>query len=129
MTASPITDSVRRFLLTSSLTVPHVEAIVLLRGDRGSPWDAKRLGERLYVPERRAAQLLAELDAMHIVEPLPAETALFAYRPNDAVLASVLDELCEIYSKHVVDVSTLIHSMSDPVANQFAAAFRFRRDS
>jgi hypothetical protein len=39
-----IQDELRRFLLTSALTVPHVEAILLLRGDAAATREARRRG-------------------------------------------------------------------------------------
>jgi len=127
MTGQAIPDDLRRFLLASGLSVPHVEAILLLRGDVATNWDARRLASRVYVAERRAADMLGELAELGIVaaEEQPGE---YRYAPATPELAALLDALAETYARQLVDVTELIHAAADPVARQFAAAFRFRRE-
>jgi hypothetical protein len=122
-----IQDELRRFLLTSALTVPHVEAILLLRGDASTTWDARRLGMRLYVSEKRAGELLAELCEKGVVAPVEAPPG-YRYDPSTPELAALLDVLADTYARQLVDVTELIHTAADPAARQFAAAFRFRRE-
>ena len=71
MTASHIPDDVRRFLLGAIPSVPHLEALLLVRAEPDEPWTAARLARRLYVDENGAARLLRDLDAIyarHVVE-------------------------------------------------------------
>ena len=127
MTGPAIQDELRRFILTSTLTVPHVEAILLLRKDAATNWDARRLASRLYVADKRAAELLAELCAMGMLartEDAPS----YRYAPSTPELATLLDHLADTYARQLVEVTELIHAAGDPVARQFAAAFRFRKE-
>ena len=55
----PIPDGVRRFVLTSIPTVPHLETLLLLWREPGSGWTAEDIARRLYVPVG-AAQALAD---------------------------------------------------------------------
>jgi hypothetical protein len=126
MAGKAIPDNLRRYLLASSLTVPHVEAILLLRHDPQSVWDAQTLASRLYVPERRGKQLLDELVEMQIAASTNAEQ--FTYRPHNAELASLLDLLAGAYARQLVEITRLIHTAASPAAEQFAEAFRFRKD-
>jgi hypothetical protein len=127
MAGKAIPDNLRRYLLASSLTVPHVEAILLLRHDPQSHWDAPALASRLYVPERRARQLLGELVEMRIFAE-DASAAQYTYRPQSAELASLLDQLADEYARHLVEITRLIHTATSTAAEQFADAFRFRKD-
>lgn len=127
MDGNAIPDDLRRFLLISRLTVPHVEAVLLLRGEAQPAWDAKRLASRLYLSELRAEDILRDLQELRIAAPIAGSTA-WAYAPN-ADLAATLDALAEHYGKHLVEITQLIHASSDPTAEKFAAAFRFRQDS
>lgn len=123
-----IPDDVRRFLLTSALSVPHVEAVLLMRREREAPWSSARLASRLYINEAVAARLLSDLSAQGIISSNTADQT-FAYRPATGELAAVLDGLDHAYSKHLLEVTRMIHLARDDTAQQFADAFRFRKDA
>jgi len=124
MTATPIPDDLRRFILTSVPSVPYLEAMLLLRSESGTGWTAPSLARRLYLPEARAAELLAQLKAAAVVS---AAAPTFTYAPGPD-LASMLDRLAELYAADLVAVTDLIHSSVDRRAFQFADAFRLRKD-
>ena len=128
MRGSNIPDELRRFLLTGALSVPHVEAILQLRGSP-SPWDAPRLAGRLYVRAGTAHTLLADLCAIGIAHFSDAHPAGYHYRPRTPELAALIDQLAHAYAHNLVDVTRLIHSMEDHKALDFADAFRFRKES
>lgn len=130
MRRAEIPEDVRRFILTSVPSVPYLEAILLLRADPDVGWDVPRLAARLYVPERQAAEVLAALEAAGIAHGEDhGETALFRYAPATAELRERLDALAQAYSANLVGVTDLIHSRIDKRAQQFADAFRLRKDS
>lgn len=125
---------VRRFLLTSIPSVPYLEALLLLRSGRDTAWKAADLARRLYVPEAAAAELLLGLAGAGIAERSPAAEPphpedAFVYRPATAELAALLDQVAHAYSVNLVAVTDLIHSRVDRRAQQFADAFRWRKDS
>lgn len=117
---------VRRFILTSVPSVPFLEAVLLLRSEPGVAWDAARLSRRLYVPERNAAELLAQLADSGSASLDPAGEGLL-YAPSDE-LGSLLDALAAAYAADLVAITDLIHSRIDKRAQQFADAFRFRKE-
>jgi hypothetical protein len=130
MRRAKLPDDVRRFILTSVPSVPYLEAILLLRADPDVGWDARRVAARLYVPERQAAELLSALGAAGIARGEDdGETALFRYAPATPELRERLDALAQAYSTNLVGVTDLIHSRIDKRAQQFADAFRLRKDS
>ena len=116
---------VRRFILTSIPSVPFLEAVLLLRANPGTEWDASQLARRLYVPDRTAAELAEQLRASGVAQP--GETGAVRYAPP-AELASLLDRLAEAYAADLVKITDLIHSRIDRRAQQFADAFRFRKE-
>jgi DNA-binding IclR family transcriptional regulator len=122
-----ISDELRRFLLTGSVSVPHVEAILQLRQRAPEAWDAERLGARIYVPTSRARNLLADLLAIGIVKAQDEDT--YTYSPATSELAMLLDQLAKANSEQLVTVTQLIHTAEERKAQGFAAAFRFRKDS
>lgn len=125
MTGEPIPDDVRRFLLARHLTVPHVEAILLMRRDPGRLWDAAGLAARLYVAPPVAASVLAELVDIGLAA---GSDGGVRYAPADAETRTLIDRLDEVYAKNLVEVARLIHSTRDRTAEEFAAAFRFRKE-
>jgi hypothetical protein len=44
-------------------------------------------------------------------------------------LRARIDQLAELYARHLVEVTLLIHSSLDRKAQQFADAFKWRKDN
>jgi len=126
MTGPELPPDVRRFILASVPSVPYLEAVLLLRAEPTRDWDAAQLARRLYVSERSAAELLAQLRDNGIAEAT-GQGAAVRYAPA-AELASLIDEVARAYAADLVTISGLIHSRIDRRARQFADAFRFRKD-
>jgi hypothetical protein len=129
MTLKALPDEVRRFILTSVPSVPYLEAILLLRSEAQAQWDAARVSSRLYIAEARAAELLEQLAAAGVAQRMEAPGACYRYQPGTAELAARLDMLAAVYANNLVVVTDLIHSRIDKRAQQFADAFRLRKDS
>lgn len=122
-------DEVRRFILTSVPSVPYLEAILLMLSDAQAQWDAARVARRLYVAEGKAAELLEQLAAAGVARRVEGLDGCFRYQPATPELAARLDQVAQAYSANLVAVTDLIHSRIDKRAQQFADAFRLRKDS
>ena len=127
--AAAISDELRRFLLTGTLSVPHVEAILQLRRQAPDAWDAERLAARIYVPTGRARDLLADLLAIGVIRAQREGDDSYVYSPRTTELATLLDQLAKAYTEQLVSVAQLIHTAAERKAQEFAAAFRFRKDT
>jgi hypothetical protein len=126
MSREPLPEALRRFVVLSIPSVPFVEALLLLRAAR-EPLATEAVARRLYMPEHSALQLLGQLHESRIVRPGPSE-GTHRYAPDED-LAGALELLARFYSTHLVDVTQLIHSRSARKAQQFADAFKIRKDS
>lgn len=124
MTAAAITGEVRRFLLAVVPSVPHLEALLLLRGQPRA-WAARELAQRLYLDEARVQGLLDELAQAGLVS---TDEGGVRFAPADADVAATVDAVALAYARHVVAVTQLIHSTSDRKAQRFADAFRLRKE-
>jgi hypothetical protein len=124
MSRGELPADVRRFILTSIPSVPFLEAVLLLRADPAHAWDVYRLSRRLYVSERVATELLQQLAASGIAAQAGAEVR---YAPVEE-LSGLVDALAAAYAADLVAVTDLIHSRIDKRAQQFADAFRFRKE-
>ncbi|NML45399.1 hypothetical protein HHL11_16720 [Ramlibacter sp. G-1-2-2] len=125
MNKGEVPAEVRRFILTSVPSVPYLEAVLLFRGEPGHAWDAAQLARRLYLPERAAGELLRALAEAGIVAD--AGDGRLRYAPSSE-LRAVIDQVAQAYAADLVAITDLIHSRIDRRAQQFADAFRFRKD-
>ena len=128
MNRKDLPDDIRRFILTSVPSVPYIESLLLLRREPGSSWNASLLARRIYVPEPQAAGLLDTLEASGIATRVAGEEDAFRYAPAPE-LAALLDRLATHYAANLLAITDLIHSGLNRRANQFADAFRWRKDS
>ena len=126
MSSNHLPPEVRRFILTSVPSVPYLEAVLLLRADPERAWDAAQLARRLYVPERRGVELAGQLRESGVAAAV-GEGGAVRYAPTGE-LSGLLDGVAQAYAADLVTVSSLIHSRIDRRAQQFADAFRFRKD-
>jgi hypothetical protein len=125
----PISDALRRFLLSGALTVPHVEAILQLRGTPDQPWEARNLAQRLYLRPDVAAGLLSDLIGMGLVEPDTERPESVRYLPATMDLAELMEQLALAYTTYLGAVARLIHSAEGRKAHAFADAFRFKKET
>ena len=127
MSLPELPADVRRFILTSVPSVPFLEAVLLLRAEPQKAWDAAQLARRLYVPEREGVELLQSLRGTGIGERAGDGVDTVRYAPTDE-LRTVLDRVAAAYAADLVTITDLIHSRIDRRAQQFADAFRFRKE-
>jgi hypothetical protein len=130
MAQQAIPEDIRRFVLTSIPSVPHLEALLLLRGTPG-PWSSAAVAERLYLGEKLATGLLDDLcsSGMARCSDTHGPGASYWYQPASELLSGTIDSLAEFYTRHLVEITHLIHSKHDRKAQQFADAFKWRKDS
>jgi hypothetical protein len=128
MNRQPLPDDIRRFVLTSVPSVPYIESLLLLRREAASTWNPAQLARRIYVSEAQAAQLLETLEASGVAASVEGEEKTYRYAPS-AELARMLDRVAAHYASNLLAITDLIHSGLNRRANQFADAFRWRKDS
>lgn len=114
------------------LTVPDLEALLLLRESGEAAQRPGSLASRLYISPGDTEKLLAKLARLGAIEVRGEEGAF--YRPRTDELDSLLDEVLGCYARHLVQVSQLIHSAEHPStetqsAQAFADAFRIRKET
>jgi hypothetical protein len=121
-----ISDAVRRFVLTSLPTVPHLETLLLLWREPGEGWTAEQIAARLYVPPAVAATLADELCAAELLR-CSGEPRRYGCRTEQPALAALIQQLEHSYRTHLREVTALIHSRADHQAARFAQAFSWRK--
>jgi hypothetical protein len=129
MHREPIPEELHRFILTSVRSVPVVEAVLLFRAAKGRPLDVRGLAQRLYLPEKQAGEIVAELHEAGVLAREAQLPDCYRYEPSSPELGAMLEMLAHFYASNLVDVTKLIHSSTARRAMQFADAFKLRKDS
>jgi hypothetical protein len=120
-------EDVRRFVLTRIPSVPYLEALLILRAG-GETLRPRALAERLYTSEERAHELVGELRAARLIEPGSDDAVDFRFAPATPELDALIGRHARAYATHLLDITRLIHSNAERKANQFADAFKLRKD-
>jgi hypothetical protein len=128
MAKNEIPDEVRRFILTSIPSVPHIEALMLVRATTPARWTPADLAQRLYVPLAVARGVLADLCSAGMIQDEEATSAYYFDELSNE-LCDVIGKLAILYSSNLVEITLLIHSKMERKAQQFADAFNFRKDN
>ena len=114
-------------MLASVPSVPFVEALLILREARGQAVDASDVARRLYLGEPTARSVLEQLAEARIAERAPQGPAAYLFAPHPDVVA-VVEMLASFYRTHLVELTDVIHSRTARKAQQFADAFKLRKD-
>lgn len=128
MEPDDIPADVRRFVLAGVHSVPFLETLLLMRAEPAAEWHAGIVARRVYIGEREAQQVLEDLAASGIAAPCPEREGCFVYRPEHPDLAATLDRLAVAYAAHLVTITNLIHAKGSRKAQNFANAFKWRKD-
>ena len=123
-----IPDDVRRFVLTSLPSVPHLEALLLFHGAPQAPRHAREVARLLYTAERAAAELLEHLCEAGMLACDRAADPLYRYEPRDPALHEMIDRLAAVYASNLIAVTNLIHDSTHKNARRFADAFKLRKE-
>jgi hypothetical protein len=118
----PISDAVRRFVLTSIPTVPHMETLLLLWREPTVEWRADDIAKRLFVTPAHARTLADDLCRADLFE-CSSQSNQYRCRREPASLASLLTAVERAYSRNLREITGLIHSNVDRKAARFAQAF------
>lgn len=116
-------EDVRRFIVEHVDSVPHLEALLLLR-ETARPWTAQELASRVYLPPDHTTRLLEDLATKGWLVALAGAFEFHLGNPDAEMIARVSDH----YRDHLVDVAGLIHRKAPPAVLDFARAFQLRKD-
>jgi hypothetical protein len=125
---SSIPNDLKRFILTSVPSVPHLEAALMMHAQPGVGRTAAEVAARLYVPEQVAIDLLQSLFAAGILKRDAEPSPRYRFEPGNPALDETLAALAQAYADDLVGVTKLIHDATQKNAQRFADAFKLRKD-
>lgn len=128
MTEDPIPDDIKKFVVENIDSVAQLEALLLLRNNSDEQWSVQAIAKRLYINEQETMPLLARLGAAGLILSTYDKPPLYIYQPGSTDLVRLVDRLAETYSRHLVPITNLIHSKPRTRIQEFADAFKLRKE-
>ena len=125
MSDGVIPEDARQFLLKNIDSIAQLEGLLVLRGDPGKAWDAAEVARHLYIGEAETTEILARLAGRGLVGEAGGK---YTYAPATAELAAMVDQVADLYSRYLIAVTQFIHARPKSRVQEFANAFRIRKD-
>ena len=125
-TDDPIPPNVHQFLLRHIDSIGELEALLLLYRKRDNQWTLPLISQRLYITEAATSQILARLISQRLIVH-EGDEPWFRYHPESVEMEDLVTATSEIYARHLVPVTNLIHSKVRTRIQEFAEAFKLRR--
>lgn len=123
-----IPDDIAQFVTEKIDSIAELEALLLLRNEPRRQWTPKELSRRLYLSDRDGFEILVGLSTKGLVLYKAGASGWYEYEPGTADLGRLVDRLCATYAKLIVPVTNLIHEKSKKRVQEFADAFKLRKD-
>jgi hypothetical protein len=123
-----IPEEVAHFVLDKIDSIAQLEALLLLQREPQQKWTAAALAQRLYISETQTLEALEGLRAAGLIAALAAETPTYRYEPASGELRAIVERTADVYATQLVPVTNLIHSKPKTRVQEFADAFRIRKD-
>lgn len=121
-------DEVLRFIEEEIDSVPELEALLLLWQQRPNPWRIEDLAKRLYIGVDETYSILLDLKRKRLISAVPEQAGVYLYDSESRERDRLISGTEELYRRHIVRISTLIHSKPSSAVRDFARAFRFTKE-
>ena len=128
MAQEPISPKeVDSFILNEIESVPHLEALLILRARRSQSLSSEEVASQLYINEEAASGILRDLERRGLLRTLSGDANHYEYAASGDLEALVMQ--VEItYRRELVRVANMIHSKASSAVRDFARAFRFTKE-
>lgn len=92
-------------------------------------WNADSMAGSLFINESQAAALLTRLmEQGFVVKEGKASLPQYRYQPKSPECMELIERLADLYRQYLVPITNLIHAKSKTRVQEFADAFRIRKD-
>ena len=128
MSVGPISKKeVDSFILNEIESVPHIEALLILRNRRSEAFSIEQIAAQLYIPPESAQNILQDLVRRALVKRLSEEDSRYQYSSSPEREA-LMQEVEITYRRELVRVANMIHSKASNAVRDFARAFRITKE-
>ncbi|HEU5123355.1 MAG TPA: hypothetical protein VFW05_04745 [Verrucomicrobiae bacterium] len=105
-----------------------MEIVLLLRDSMDRRWTASEVYQKVRSSERSVSYTLDELARRGLLARIDQPQPLFQFAPRTPELRTAIDELARLYSERRVRIVEAIYSLPISAVDEFAKAFRLRKD-
>jgi len=128
MNEDALYKEVDEFILEHIDTVPHLEALLLLRNSRPKEWTVEEMASALYVSSGTARTILQSLTRRGLLVAGRETPERFRYESLSSKRDRLVEAVDARYRKDLIRISRMIHSKASPGVREFAQAFRFTKE-
>ena len=124
MRRNEIPEEVLRFIERRINSVPHLEALLLLRENAARSWSDSDIAARVYVAPEQARAILTDLTRHGFITSVASDRYTYNASWDESQL---MEQVAAAYRRHVVHLSEIIHAKAASEAvRDFARAFQFK---
>ncbi len=123
-----IPNEVREFIIDKIDSVAELEGLLLLSRNPETAWSVEALAQRLYTSPQQTEEVVSHLHSLGFLGVKEGDTPAYNYQPLSPKLAELVDRIADAYSKYLIPVTNLIHSKPQSRVQQFADAFKLRKE-
>ncbi len=124
MSASDLSEDVRRFIQDYIQTVGSLDTLLLLQRDSTRAWSLDEIARELRTSPLGVAGFIREFMTNGLVEE---EESQYKYHPINSKLEAAVHTLSRDYSIRPVAIVNAIYSTPDDKIQTFADAFKFKK--
>lgn len=125
---SSVPKEIQQFILNNIDSVADLEALILMRTKTDMKWGVTEIARELYIEDIIAQKLLSRLLAKGFIKIDSSEGLFYKYQPKSEELESMIEKVVGIYSQYLVPITNLIHSKTESRIQEFADAFRIKKE-
>ncbi len=115
------------FILSEIESVPHIEALLILRSRPSQALSPAEVAAQLYIPVESAQNILSDLKRRELIRDVD-ESERYQYAPPPK-LELLIQQVEITYRRELVRVANMIHSKASSAMRDFARAFRFTKEN
>ena len=123
MATQYVPDDIRDFILKHIVSVAQIEALLLIWASPEERWGLRQVAARIYASDAETAKALGGLCAGGVLVCTDGIFSLNRSTEN----AEMIRKLQEVYARHLIPVTDIIHGKSRSPASS-AGAFRLPKD-
>ena len=123
MATQYVPDDIRDFILKHIVSVAQIEALLLIWASPEERWGLRQVAARIYASDAETARALGGLCAAGVLVCTDGIFSLNRSTEN----AEMIRKLQEVYARHLIPVTDIIHGKSRSPASS-AGAFRLPKD-
>lgn len=108
--------------------MPQLEALLLLWENQPRAWEPDEVAARIYVRRDVGLDILHALQRRDLLTVESSSPRRFRYNNGWDESGEMMSLVAETYRRHLVPVTTFIHSKAPSSVREFARAFDFKKE-